>query len=88
MKPSWIVNTSRAALLLSPLLLLEVNPMSESQAQNAEPATTSKEYVYKQIPQGELKIFVDLPPGWSATDKLCGHFWPYPRTWLLQETHT
>ncbi|MFQ6132844.1 MAG: alpha/beta hydrolase [Armatimonadota bacterium] len=28
----------------------------------------SKEYTYKTTPQGELRIYLDFPPGWSADD--------------------
>ncbi|MCX5685334.1 MAG: alpha/beta hydrolase, partial [Planctomycetota bacterium] len=30
---------------------------------------TVKEFVYKKTPQGDLKIYVHLPPDWKATDK-------------------
>jgi acetyl esterase/lipase len=33
------------------------------------PAENVKEFVYKKTPQGELKIYVHLPPGWKASDK-------------------
>ena len=35
----------------------------------AAPAETVKEFVYKKTPQGELKIYVHLPPDWKASDK-------------------
>jgi len=30
---------------------------------------TTKEYVFKRVPQRQLKIFVDFPPGWKPTDR-------------------
>lgn len=38
-------------------------------ADPAPTATNVAEFVYKETPQGELKLFVDFPPGWQATDK-------------------
>src|SRR5206468_2973327 len=38
-------------------------------ADPAPTATNPAEFVYKQTPQGELKLLVDYPPGWQATDK-------------------
>jgi acetyl esterase len=35
----------------------------------AAPAETVKEFVYKKTPQGDLKIYVHLPPDWKASDK-------------------
>jgi acetyl esterase/lipase len=69
MKARCTVNAMGPALLLAALVLLEASPMTEAQAQNAEPVAASKEYTYKQTPQGDLKIFVDFPAGWSAADK-------------------
>jgi acetyl esterase len=41
------------------------------QAQNAGAAATAKveESIYKKTPQGDLKIYVHFPPGWTARDK-------------------
>ena len=38
-------------------------------AQDATSEPGTKEFVYKQTPQGELKIYVHLPKGWTAGDK-------------------
>lgn len=32
-------------------------------------APVVKEHLYKKTPQGELKLFVHLPPGWKESDK-------------------
>ncbi|MGD8237009.1 MAG: alpha/beta hydrolase [Armatimonadota bacterium] len=64
-----IAHGAAAVLLVAALVLVGANRVNDAQAQDAEPGVTSKQYTYKQTPQGELKIFVDVPPGWSATDK-------------------
>ncbi len=38
-------------------------------AQGAASAPEIKEFVYKQTPQGDLKMHVHLPPGWTALDQ-------------------
>jgi acetyl esterase/lipase len=37
------------------------------QSATSEPAT--KEFVYKQTPQGDLKMYIHLPQGWTIRDK-------------------
>jgi acetyl esterase len=40
-------------------------------ALQAQTAGAAAEFVYKKTPQGDLKIYVHFPPGWTAQDK-----WP------------
>ena len=68
MKATPILHGGCAALLLIMLLVAEARSVNETRAQDIRPATESKEYIYKRTPQGELKVFVDFPPGWSRAD--------------------
>ena len=58
------------SLLLACFCLTAASAAAESpQAATAAPADNVKEFVYKKTPQGELKIYVHLPPDWKASDK-------------------
>ncbi len=68
------MKTSPAVTILSVTALCLWGWPSERsalQAQNAGAAAEAKveESVYKKTPQGELKIYVHFPPGWTARDK-------------------
>jgi acetyl esterase len=58
---------SVTALCFSALL----NGPAALQAQNAGAAAAAKveESIYKKTPQGDLKIYVHFPPGWTTRDK-------------------
>lgn len=51
---------------LASVAVVQATPEAASQAQ-AEPRI--EEFVYKRTPQGELKMHVHLPEGWTAQDK-------------------
>ena len=56
-------------LLLACFFVTAVSAGGETSQPVAPPAETVKEFVYKNTPQGDLKIFVHLPPDWKASDK-------------------
>ena len=56
-------------LLLACFFVTAVSAGGETSQPAAPPAETVKEFVYKNTPQGDLKIFVHLPPDWKASDK-------------------
>jgi len=58
-----------AALLLTCLCLTAASAAAEAPQAAAAPAENVKEFVYKKTPQGELKVYVHLPPDWKASDK-------------------
>ncbi|MCX5654697.1 MAG: alpha/beta hydrolase [Planctomycetota bacterium] len=58
-----------AAPLLAVLFMSTAGLAAEQPQAAAVPAETVKEFIYKKTPQGELKIFVHLPPDWKASDK-------------------
>jgi len=57
------------APLLAVLFMASVGLAAEQPQTTAAPAETVKEFIYKKTPQGDLKIFVHLPPDWNASDK-------------------
>ena len=57
-----------AALLLCGVAAAAAAPAEETKA-SAAGTENIKEFVYKKTPQGDLKIYVHLPPNWKATDK-------------------
>jgi acetyl esterase/lipase len=59
------------SLLLACFCLTAVSAAAETPqaTATAAPADNVKEFVYKKTPQGELKIYVHLPPDWKASDK-------------------
>jgi acetyl esterase/lipase len=68
------MKTSHAVTILSVTALCFCVLLSEPsalQAQNAGAAAETKveEFVYKKTPQGELKMYIHFPPGWTAQDK-------------------
>jgi acetyl esterase/lipase len=57
-----------AALLLCGVAAAAAAPAEETKA-SAAGTENIKQFVYKRTPQGDLKIYVHLPPDWKAADK-------------------
>ena len=71
----------RALAILAGALLAASVPADKDQTP-ATKGTTMKSFVYKQTPQGELKIYVHFPKGWRATDKRAGMVFFFGGGWV------
>ncbi len=63
-------NRMRLAIVAVMLLLpISGMPQGSSPADGTRQATAVKEYTYKTTAQGDLKIYVHFPNGWTERDK-------------------
>jgi acetyl esterase len=78
------------------LVMLAASAVTSSASETAfAPVNESKEVVYKQTPQGELKMHIHYPPGWKASDQrptivfFFGGAWKNgsPTQFLVQAAH-
>lgn len=60
---------SLPALLLCSVMVAATAARAEVAQTTAAGTENIKEFVYKKTPQGDLKIYLHLPPDWKAADK-------------------